>query len=291
MLNYYSIELLLRSAYDETLTVINEETVRRYKPIPLSQSQNSCQDDDSEDTDITSNAEPKSLKCSTDWVFIENDGRARFNHEFLTANGIKKVTCTYKVINWSGDDFSFTETTAARRLSHGEILNKSDEFFYVDCKSSGQESYKSLFAKIFDDDKEKMKQKPEKAPINVMLIGLDSVSRKEWIQNLPKSSEYWIKEMEASVLTRYNIVGDGTPAALLPLLTSMTEEEMPDRIFKSHPASNDANYLDQVLPFVWANFSRQLGYKTMFGEDWPSVGTFQYRFRGMSKPPVDHYLR
>lgn len=78
-----------------------------------------------------------------------------------------------------------------------------------------------------------------------------------------------------------------TPAALIPLLTSKMEHELPNTLRNTL----GWNYVDKVYPFLWKNYSDILGYETMFGEDYPEVGTFQYRMVGFSKPPVHHYMR
>ncbi|KAJ1361036.1 hypothetical protein KIN20_020189 [Parelaphostrongylus tenuis] len=52
----------------------------------------------------------------------------------------------------------------------------------------------------------------------------------------------------------------------------------------------EANYVDDVYPFIWINFS-SLGYVTLYGEDAFAVGTFTYRLKGFRKKPTDHYLR
>jgi hypothetical protein len=73
----------------------------------------------------------------------------------------------------------------------------------------------------------------------------------------------------------------------LPFLTSKHENELPTTL----KFTLNSNYVDQVYPFVWRNFSEILDYATLFAEDDPEIGTFQYRMVGMSKPPVDHYMR
>ena len=82
-------------------------------------------------------------------------------------------------------------------------------------------------------------------------------------------------------------MGDGTPAALIPLLTSKHEHELPNTIKNT----KDSHYVDEVYPFVWKNFSEKLDYATFFGEDWPQVGTFQYRMNGFKNQPTTHYMR
>ena len=72
-------------------------------------------------------------------------------------------------------------------------------------------------------------------------------------------------------MTNYNVLGDGTVAALVPLLTGLKEWEMPEtrrRISGAKPCN--------VLPFIWKEFSSN-GYVTSFLEDCPGIGTFTYR--------------
>ncbi|EPB76550.1 hypothetical protein ANCCEY_04329 [Ancylostoma ceylanicum] len=51
-----------------------------------------------------------------------------------------------------------------------------------------------------------------------------------------------------------------------------------------------ANYVDDVYPFIWSNFS-SAGYVTLYGEDAFAIGTFTYRLKGFRNQPTDHYLR
>ncbi|MFH4978249.1 hypothetical protein AB6A40_004958 [Gnathostoma spinigerum] len=52
----------------------------------------------------------------------------------------------------------------------------------------------------------------------------------------------------------------------------------------------EANYVDDVYPFIWKNFSAN-GYVTLYGEDSAAVGTFTYRLKGFREQPTDHYTR
>ena len=56
----------------------------------------------------------------------------------------------------------------------------------------------------------------------------DSVLRLTWMRNLLKSHEHLINKLGAVVIEGYNIVGDGTPQALLPILTGFSEPELPE---------------------------------------------------------------
>ena len=47
----------------------------------------------------------------------------------------------------------------------------------------------------------------------------------------------------------YNIVGDGTPAALLPILTGQTEQELPE----ARRGREGADTVDR-FPWIWNKF-------------------------------------
>jgi hypothetical protein len=70
-----------------------------------------------------------------------------------------------------------------------------------------------------------------------MLISYDSVSRSSWLERLPKTNKLIFRKMKFELLKGYNIVGDGTPAALIPIYTGQTEEELPN-VLKNIEESN-----------------------------------------------------
>ena len=88
------------------------------------------------------------------------------------------------------------------------------------------------------------------------MFGFDSVSRLTWIRNLPRSYDYLVNQLGATVLEGYNVVGDGTPQALLPILTGKTEKELPEaRRGFPNAATVDGH------PWIW-NELRDVGYVT-----------------------------
>lgn len=54
--------------------------------------------------------------------------------------------------------------------------------------------------------------------LNVLMIGFDSLSHMMVQRRLPKLYSK-LQSMGAHILEGYNIVGDGTPQALIPILT------------------------------------------------------------------------
>jgi hypothetical protein len=77
------------------------------------------------------------------------------------------------------------------------------------------------------------------------------MSRNAFIRKLPKSYEYLTKVLKADVLKGYNIVGDGTPQALIPLLTGYTELELPETRKRKFSSAYVNTY-----PFIWKDYQK-----------------------------------
>lgn len=92
--------------------------------------------------------------------------------------------------------------------------------------------------------------------------------------------------MGFKVMYGQSILGDGTPACMIPLLTGKLEHELPSTL-KTDP---NGQFVDQAYPFIWNDLHKQ-GYMSYHIEDWPQVSAFTYRLRGMSNKTAHHYLR
>lgn len=223
--------------------------------------------------------ETKLAECVLNKFFsLSNDGSVIFNDNHNISE------CTYSFVEWHENDFNFTIRNTNTKIQNGSKLNLEKEFHYLSCELNNTFKYNASFARIFNPKRSALKKQK---PINILLVGFDSISRLDFMDYLPLSSNYLINHMKSNVLTRYNIVGDGTPAALIPLLTSYHEHELPNTIKNT----NNSNYVDLAYPMIWSNFSDLLNYSTLFLEDRPDIGVFNYRMNGFSKPPVDHYAR
>uniref|UniRef100_A0A1I8GD95 DUF229 domain-containing protein n=1 Tax=Macrostomum lignano TaxID=282301 RepID=A0A1I8GD95_9PLAT len=92
---------------------------------------------------------------------------------------------------------------------------------------------------------------------NIIILGLDSLSRLESLRSLVNASRLLRTQLGALSLLQYNILGDGTPAALVPILTGTRESDMPE----ARQGFKGARHLDEL------------------------------RFLGFKNEPADFYLR
>ena len=161
---------------------------------------------------------------SEDWVYVGADGKLFYNTDFLKRQGYVIKHCNYTSIHWLRDNMVKKAETIL--IGNGESLNLDAEFFQIECKLDTSDinlkkiTYNTTFARIFKQNTQFNLKKinASKQAINVIMLSLDSVSRENWLSLLPKSSKYLLETLNSNILNGYNIVGDGTPAALIPVI-------------------------------------------------------------------------
>ncbi|XP_075987486.1 uncharacterized protein LOC142984060 [Anticarsia gemmatalis] len=231
--------------------------------------------------------EPSKIVCDgTDWV---NCYRSKCMVDRDILKTMKDVECTYRDIIYVNDSYYYLGEAVVVKEAESYALNKSDHV-KVSCTgtdinglgliSSTWSSYKAGFRHI------PLPVRPDlKDAYNVLFLAFDSISHNGFIRSMPKSYQYLIEDLDAVFLNGHSIVGDGTPAALFPILTGRDELE--------HPDTRKTLAKDQFLDhrtFIF-NHVKENGYRTAYFEDMPWIGTFQYRFNGFRHQPADHYLR
>ncbi|KAI0209842.1 hypothetical protein LSAT2_005436 [Lamellibrachia satsuma] len=227
------------------------------------------------------------LKCvdGENWVYVQN-GTFRIN---LLAARSRNVTCDYiPILRPHGNDAKTKRGAMIHNITSGQPIDT--DFFEAKCVTAEGVTYENLHSGITYKEKLHRRHTERRMPenmvaLNILMFGFDSVSRMTWLRHLPKSHEYFVKELGAVMLESYNIVGDGTPQALLPILTGKTEEELPE----ARRGHAGATVVDGH-PWIWRDLSNA-GYVTQWGEDGAGIGTFQYRMLGFRDPPVDHFMR
>ncbi|EGT35503.1 hypothetical protein CAEBREN_29956 [Caenorhabditis brenneri] len=230
--------------------------------------------------------DPVPLECQIpgrfekEWLFLDDQGVIRFSEEH------RKAICQMQYF-WRIDDES---------NGYGEIIYVKDgdkfdggEYASVSCYE-GWSKWTTLLWNITPSlkavERAKKLREEEKKKYNVYILGFDSLSQMSFRRKLPKTVKFLEETLGSVVLNGYNIVGDGTPQALIPILTAKTETELP----LTRRRFSEAKYLDEVYPMIWNNYTNN-GYVTMFGEDMHLYGTFSYRLKGFRQQPTDHYSR
>ncbi|KAK6186940.1 hypothetical protein SNE40_006196 [Patella caerulea] len=226
------------------------------------------------------------LQCSKEenWVYVDNG-------TFYISKNIQKlygdITCDIYPLVFQ-DDFHTIEGECIKNIKNGTLL--LSDFFRAECKSHQGHSYTNRHMGVAFNPKmlsrlDESKQQHKRIDLNVFTFGLDSVSRMTSIRKLPKSRDYFYKILKGIELENYNIVGDGTVRLLAPMLTGRLFEELPD----VRKGFGEATTFDETL-FIWKDF-KQAGYVTLWGDDLPGLGCFQFKLKGFNRPPTDHYLR
>ncbi|XP_026318233.1 uncharacterized protein LOC113228982 [Hyposmocoma kahamanoa] len=198
------------------------------------------------------------------------------------------VECYYSDIIYFTDNEYYFENSVRVTGNEKYILQRSDHV-HVYCIKNAKFPF-SWFSPRWSGLKTGLRDvevpyRPDRIDsLNVLVLGMDSISHNQFLRKLPHSYNVLTHELGAVILNSYNILGDGTPAALFPILTGKSELEMPDarKINKGvyfHPKD-----------FLFGQLKLD-GYHTAYFEDMPQTGTFQYRFNGFKYQPADHYLR
>ncbi|CAD5227841.1 unnamed protein product [Bursaphelenchus xylophilus] len=234
-------------------------------------------------------APPPPLGCSGDphWLELDMENRLKLTDYGETVLSVDALKCTAEFFERLDDNNLQWEPSKSVKI--GDKLDKTD-YFLLKCDHK-EESWERLFMNMvprqkFIEKSKDVQPAEDWSGLNVFFMGFDSLSQQAYRRSLPKTVEFLEKELGSVVLDGYNIVGDGTPQAFIPILTGQTEEELP----MTRKRVKGAKYVDEAYPFVWQNFS-QAGYTTVYGEDAAAIGTFTYRLKGFKNQPADHYTR
>jgi hypothetical protein len=216
-----------------------------------------------------------------EWIYT---GNGKF---YISASVVKRhgeINCTYTPIGNSNDNFK-------RLKPVYPMLNNTDlmtDAFEVLCKANDGKIYSNIHACISRKPSPKSSKttSSETDRYNVIILGLDSLSRLMFQRVLPKTHEYFTGFLGGSLLEGYNAVGDGTTFAMMPMLSGKREIEIPE-VRRGYPG---AKPVDQYLDFIWKKYERK-SYFTQWAEDWTRLGAFHYRLLGFKDQPVTHYMR
>ncbi|XP_060071100.1 uncharacterized protein LOC132551013 [Ylistrum balloti] len=226
---------------------------------------------------------PQPLECDStpSLTYVDMSGVLRFNESVYNSSRNAKLNCVYSIISRITDFKIHFEN----EIPFSEPVDVPADYFVVRCRNpSGKIKYENLHQKIDRKTHEKKTEFKDETEedLNVIMFGIDSVSRLGAIRKLPKTVKYLTETLGGYVFKGYNKVGDNTFPNLIALLCGKPLED-----FKF-----DYHYVHaETYPFIWNEFEEQ-GYVTMHSEDWPEIATFDHSIPlGFSKQPTTHYSR
>ncbi|XP_013792662.1 uncharacterized protein LOC106476559 [Limulus polyphemus] len=235
-------------------------------------------------------AESKPIRCKHRQGFltyIDELGNLRFNETEREWIGTKrrKLSCFYQVVlrqNGSDDQITF----GPKIILPPEGAPISHDFVHVSCVNfAGISVYSNIHAHIRNTSflkkpKSKAYNVKKKVYYNVVIFGLDSLSRLSFIRLLPRTYNYLQGTMKGFVFRGMNKVGDNTFPNLVAMLTG---KQAYGKELNSYDLYDD-------WPLIWSDFNKD-GYVTLYAEDFPKFALFNYLSTGFQRPPTDHYFR
>lgn len=230
-----------------------------------------------------------------------------FNHRVAPQySQNQKMKCCYKTI-WrpvnqnqpekhnKPDDYY--ELSSCHEFHSDVMLNNTIEYILVECTvplSKGgkkKDVYKNMhsFAVKKTPRHKSTKsiistaEKPQEPKLNVLILGIDGVSRLNFMRSMPSSAAL-LDEQGWVEMKGYNKIEDNTFPNLIAILTGKTLPQLRKLCWPSASSKLDN------CPILWNNFSNQ-GYLTAYAEDEPQMATFNYEKKGFTTIPTDYYFR
>ncbi|XP_067124514.1 uncharacterized protein [Centruroides vittatus] len=219
------------------------------------------------------------IKCRTGvgyFTFVDKAGLLQYNHTAIVNANYKNIRCSYQYIVRKLDNDDQIEYSEKQNLPP-EGITLSSDFVLVTCSNFyGVDIYSAIHTHVRNIDT----KRSSNHSFNVLIFGLDSMSRLSFIRLLPNTYQYLKDNMKSFIFRGMNKVGDNTFPNLIAMLTGKEAygNELPSE-----------SKFDE-WPCIWNNYS-QNNYLTLFIEDFPKFGLFNYLAPGFKNPPTDYYFR
>lgn len=88
----------------------------------------------------------------------------------------------------------------------------------------------------------------DESSLNILLIGLDTLSRLQFHRHFPRSSVFLRERMGAVEMMGYNKVAENTYPNLVPLLSGLSAEQL-----KTTCLQNNGDLVD-TCPIIWKKY-------------------------------------
>lgn len=237
--------------------------------------------DDPSLSDFMATYDPLICSSMKNWVYTD-DGKFYIDKEADKKHG--PLVCNYYHIKRKSE-VKYDEILYPDFKNGSSVIGDG---FRVICKGRSN-AYINVHFTV-PDLKESGKLSPKRSDtplsnMHVFFYLLDSVSRINFIRKLPKFYKFLTEDMNALDMQSFNIVGDGTPWAIVPLTTGRFEYELPE----ARKRFKNSSFLDN-WPLIFRDF-KKAGYGSVFAEEQAAYSAYAFRLKGFDKEPVDHYLR
>ncbi|CAH0404965.1 unnamed protein product [Chilo suppressalis] len=209
-------------------------------------------------------------------------------------------SCCYKPFYRPNTILDITSNDVDERVKYdtcvmfADYIEVANEFVKVSCSYHLKIIYESFFLfapkKPFISYQAKEKKVnftdlgrnlTNKTSYNVIVIGIDTVSRLNFYRTMPKTLTF-LKMKGAIELLGYNKVGDNTFPNLTPMLMGIKDTDLKKTCWPDLRSSFDN------CPIIWKWF-KEAGYYTALGEDSAKLGTFNFGKMGFVGNPTDYY--
>lgn len=237
--------------------------------------------------------EVKNCLSNKNPLLLSNDTHIWVDTDVLQSIETTNVTCCYNsfyrplaianIMAFDVDDR--VEYNGCREFtSHIEVQH---EFVKVSCgyedKVLHEEYFLFAVKKPLSTSRDNITSLNQSA-YNVIVMGIDSISRLNFHRTMPKTLAY-LQKRGAIELHGYNKVGDNTFPNIIPMLLGIKDTDLKRTCWPRTGATFDN------CPFIW-QWYKEAGFYTSFGEDSALLGTFNYDEKiGFSGSPTDYYLR
>ena len=170
----------------------------------------------------------QSICAKEEWLEVYN-GTVRFSQTALKK--YKNFTCDYYPLKRESESKSgFGEPI--RNISDG--FKMVSDFFKGVCSDGNGANNSVVYSGVhFSDQRAGRSRLADPLlsgfeGLSIAILGFDSMSRMSWLRRLKKTRKYFYDTMKGVELKGHNIVGDGTTAVILPMLTGSFEWELPE---------------------------------------------------------------
>jgi Protein of unknown function (DUF229) len=214
------------------------------------------------------------------WIGLNENELAMY----YNITDVDLLTCFYWPFRRLSDMEMKYNNHRVRTFKYGDRVKvgANEQFFKVTCSYDKQQNIYE-YSHIFLEDPQKSSNRRMKEKPNVVVLGLDSVSRLNFYRQMPETMKL-LNQLGAIELQGYSKVEDNTYPNLIPVLTGLNFTEL------NHECVPTENSTYDNCPIVWNEFKKR-GFKTLFAEDSQYLGLFNYERGGFQQVPVDLYPR